>query len=842
MFRTLSKLRPIFHSTIQRNSNSDDFFVELNDPHKTFSPGSVVDGSVVLVLAKPEKVSHIECTIQGTVTIRNALVKSKTVKNVLFQQKVELWGHAESTNGSDLEVDFNGSGNSPSPGSSGQLADSSCNVSVHSGKSAKSCKSTKSSKSSKSVKSIKSTHSDRSVASSSAPTTGVATAGPSGSTTAATATTSAGSSNTSINATTGVVTPSAKINRITDGTQSIALRDRAPDSSTRSASSSQRNSEDLHYTTAKPGSGPATNSILSDDSASSNQTSTTYPGPTKTDQPLPRGEHLFAFEFVLPEKGLFNSLEFERGSISYTITATCHRTSPPTVITAQKAVSVICPIDIATLPVPRVSTLTVDVQKKRKGHGSIVVAVSLPRKGYLRGDSIPVKVNVQHIKHVKCLSGIITTLSRISIVSAQGTEAQSFRKDLSQTVSPLYTDPVSFKSTVITNIRIPPDTFPTTKGRDDISFQYCIEVVLDLSGKRAVDLTSSGRDNDFEPSKLGFIDTDKLKRGRGVVSLWSEVVIGTHNGGSVDLDGTASSPGLKMKLKGKAPASNTSLPSTMYSSNTVVGGPGPGNGHTSAISTVSAASTTSNGQQVSFSSSSTTVYNVLSYEELAAADQASAMSSSNMSAENEKELLRRREQAILPSNPPESSLSYTTNHEVPSYYEESAPSSSVHLDSSAPPPHLVMASAPTYSDEGASSSASGSSGTHMAGSSHTSNTSTELLDKAEMERARLEQIASVPEEEYVPRYEPIQNHSHSHNSSHGIDLEPSAPALPADLSHDHVHNPDQLDSVPSAPPPISGPSSPPPLPPSSDPSQLHDDEPSAPALPAAPPPPPPNND
>ena len=182
--------------------------------------------------------------------------------------------------------------------------------------------------------------------------------------------------------------------------------------------------------------------------------------------------------------------------------------------------------------------------------------IEIPARGYLRGDSVQVTITVNHVKPVKSVHGVVGTLSRISRVCGGGLELQSFRKDLAQTVSSLITDPNTFSQTLSNKLRIPLDVFPTTTGHDMVSFQYCIEAVIDLAGKwkLANDRRRDGwwrwrrygrRDwqlwwDWWVPGEQGaaagmagsgrFIDTDKLKKNRGTVSLWMELVIGTERG------------------------------------------------------------------------------------------------------------------------------------------------------------------------------------------------------------------------------------------------------------------------------------------------------------------------
>jgi hypothetical protein len=203
--------------------------------------------------------------------------------------------------------------------------------------------------------------------------------------------------------------------------------------------------------------------------------------------------------------------------------------------------------------------------------------------GCLRGDSIPVKVSVNHVKHIKSMNGVIVTLFRQARVdmhpaiplgpteksknpkyedyyprsktglgglSLSGAgSSHMFRKDLSQTVQPLIVDPGSLLSEVTVKVRVPEDAFPTisTVPGAMISFKYYVEVVVDIQGRlgaqeRAMagltgmtSMTMSGGD-DLENERGGMtasgaymVDTAPVRRDKGVVSATFEVVIGTRD-------------------------------------------------------------------------------------------------------------------------------------------------------------------------------------------------------------------------------------------------------------------------------------------------------------------------
>lgn len=187
-------------------------------------------------------------------------------------------------------------------------------------------------------------------------------------------------------------------------------------------------------------------------------------------------------------------------------------------------------------------------------NNNIRVSMELPQSGYLRGELIPIKLNIHHLKKIQDTKGIIVTLVRVCRLD-YGPDGlyESFRKDLLQLIIPLFVDPATFQLEINTSLRVPPDAFPTIAGCPMVSFQYFIEVMLNLSGKSlSVDGPSEHPKSNLAPSddisagpsispgnqgnytyhayqnRSEFINTDKFKRLKKFLQITSEVVIGTH--------------------------------------------------------------------------------------------------------------------------------------------------------------------------------------------------------------------------------------------------------------------------------------------------------------------------
>lgn len=353
---------------------------------------------------------------------------------------------------------------------------------------------------------------------------------------------------------------------------------------------------------------------------------------------LYKGEHRFPFIVKLPNKRVFTSVDFGKGSIQYLLRAAVGdsssfannspASSPPSdssntakpkllsrtknlkfhnsIYTCEKIIILINPIDVSKLSRPRPKRLIIrDPRQNRKlsrtqsststintvntygtmssnnsdtapnGEGNtpvgphsmlnsplasheaisfqvIKASLEISEKGYLRGELIPIKININHSRKIQDLNGIIITMVRVCRLN-NGHENlfESFRKDLQQLVLPLYVDPNTFQAEINTNIRVPADAFPTISGCPLVSFQYFIEVLINLSGKPIVlDGANHQTSNDeanhhtlpdsqardfkfnFQPNtslneRSGFINTDKYKRMKKFLQITSEIIIGT---------------------------------------------------------------------------------------------------------------------------------------------------------------------------------------------------------------------------------------------------------------------------------------------------------------------------
>jgi arrestin-related trafficking adapter 9 len=241
---------------------------------------------------------------------------------------------------------------------------------------------------------------------------------------------------------------------------------------------------------------------------------------------------------------------------------------------------------------------------------TITATIELLKAGCLPGDSVPLRVSIQHTKFIKSVRGIIITLYRQSRIDSapplslftdvKGKAAEKlkheeyypksktglgglsltsagsssvFRKDLSQTIAPIIIDPSTLSTVVTASIRIPDNVFPTITGvpGEMISFRYHIEVVIDLGGKLSgqskhiprlgmVNVPSNFMDNDYQMDipdpgadagilaawGTSIINTDHIRREKSVVACLFEIIVGTTDSARLRGRGNTVS-GVKMK-------------------------------------------------------------------------------------------------------------------------------------------------------------------------------------------------------------------------------------------------------------------------------------------------------
>ncbi|KAK6334595.1 ph-response sensor protein [Orbilia javanica] len=312
----------------------------------------------------------------------------------------------------------------------------------------------------------------------------------------------------------------------------------------------------------------------------------------------------FVIEF--PSKGGINSLDFERGAITYLLTATLTRpTTIHTVSTCTAEIKFSENIDVSMFSPPKPLTISIEPQRplrRLKSSGSSndsttyiqtlhqppnlspplspslpktpsnntpslppsptvsaqphpMATIELLRPACLPGESIPIRITVSHNRPLKSMSGVITTLSRqcrldtlppadkvltASSLSFSKSCVSTFRKDLNQSITALIVDPRSLTTVVKTSVRIPGDAFPTISKvpQGVLEFTYFVEVVVDLGGKLAsrngmgdVIMDGSTGEDLKRIQTEGIMETDRIRREKGVISCTFEVVVGTIDTG-----------------------------------------------------------------------------------------------------------------------------------------------------------------------------------------------------------------------------------------------------------------------------------------------------------------------
>lgn len=220
---------------------------------------------------------------------------------------------------------------------------------------------------------------------------------------------------------------------------------------------------------------------------------------------------------------------------------------------------------------PRSSTTSTSVH-------TISATTELTRHGALPGDTIPVRVKVEHTKATRGIiiatlyrQGRIDMLPALPVVSrskykkpeyedvypksrtglgglyfTNGTPNMAFRKDLTQTSSMMIIDPQTKTADVKFNVSIPNEAFPTMDNIPGglISFTYYVEVVIDLTGKLGEtrllpSLTTNGpsftKSAEGPPNQLttdwasNILDTAPLRRTKNVAAFQLPLIIGTDD-------------------------------------------------------------------------------------------------------------------------------------------------------------------------------------------------------------------------------------------------------------------------------------------------------------------------
>lgn len=228
---------------------------------------------------------------------------------------------------------------------------------------------------------------------------------------------------------------------------------------------------------------------------------------------------------------------------------------------------------------------TKNTSKASSKDRTITATVESLAGGCLRGDTIVVKISIDHTKHIKSLNGVILTLYRqaradmhpalplgptsegekrkyedyypksvtgLGGLSLSGAgSSHIFRKDLAQVFMPLIVDPQTLSADIQAKIRVPEEAFPTisTVPGAMISFKYYIEAVIDIQAKlpaqsrafpqnggegvlpghpigQGFSGTGSER-NTYIPYGSSMVDTTPIRRDKSVITCVFEVIVGT---------------------------------------------------------------------------------------------------------------------------------------------------------------------------------------------------------------------------------------------------------------------------------------------------------------------------
>ena len=457
---------------------------------------------------------------------------------------------------------------------------------------------------------------------------------------------------------------------------------------------------------------------------------------------------------------------------------------------------------------------------------TITATSELLRGGCLPGDVLPVQISIEHTKPIKSLQGVIVTLYRQgridshpsiplghpqkgkkpeyedyyrkSLTGLAGLSLSSagpsglFRKDLSQTFAPLIVDPHSLTAVIKTSVRVPEDVFPTISGVPGamISFQYYVEVIIDLGGKLAAQqervlprigmtsVTPTYGYGDTTIARLeategvmyttsgpGILDTDQIRREKSVVDCLFEIIVGTRD-----------SERKRVKKVEEYQAHDVTTPSG--SDNTLLNGGFVDQGSEDRYNEYDWYEDSYNDYQQYYDHEQQTTY----HEDLPRA----TIISPPVTNEDvdEKTRLRMAEELLLPSAPPEDggpSSSGITHHQpsAPEAFQDDDPYYSHHT--------YAGPSAPAYAGPSAPSTNTVvpiRGNEHYSEDQQTDPSSQRMDDKQELERQRLQMAASAPDD--------VSDEEDGRSLAEGqLQIAPSAPMLDEEDLYGPTSNPQQ---------------------------------------------------
>ncbi|GAB7345398.1 hypothetical protein MBLNU457_3739t1 [Dothideomycetes sp. NU457] len=248
----------------------------------------------------------------------------------------------------------------------------------------------------------------------------------------------------------------------------------------------------------------------------------------------------------------------------------------------------------------------------------------------------------------------LTGLGGLSLSGAGSSHV--FRKDLSQVVVPLIVDPKTLTTEITPKLRVPDDAFPSIScvPGSMISFKYYVEVIIDIQGKLSgqeryftpgQDAAASSSQPQFADMESGFaadssgqqrfnqgiVDTAPIRRDKSVVTCVLEVIIGTRD---------------SERAKGKGRA----LPDTESPSQSGPTGMRQPSGATNGFDGQHNNSPFRHSPRTQITSSQTSIDRAYTYLPPPAFEPPSTIHFEE--GLSEKERLRRHEQSLLPSQPP----------------------------------------------------------------------------------------------------------------------------------------------------------------------------------------------
>nr|CAG8533900.1 8276_t:CDS:2 [Entrophospora candida]CAG8550529.1 6108_t:CDS:2 [Entrophospora candida] len=251
----------------------------------------------------------------------------------------------------------------------------------------------------------------------------------------------------------------------------------------------------------------------------------------------------FSFNLTLPTDDLISNCSLAHCSVSYKFKALFKPKSWLPDSTSPKCsarVNILDKIDIVNYSPPFIKPFSIDVKgsvKKSKKMGSAKVEIEIGHGAVLKGQTIPIRIYLEHFVPIKNLDGVLIALYRkISAASSSGKE-NSKLKIINASTSPILIDPKTLNAVINTKVPIPNNgdddnddniITPTIKiGKNHLLVEYFIEIIVDLTIKKTI--YESSKKSSYTTMTTSKYLNLKEKTGKYNANFNIPIIIGTFD-------------------------------------------------------------------------------------------------------------------------------------------------------------------------------------------------------------------------------------------------------------------------------------------------------------------------